>query len=409
MKSLIFFIHACSFCYLSAVPQASAQPSRKSPTIATDARKDSPQTTPSPTPSKSESKGTLGRSTIKRAWKRLSGRRKNKKKLDISSPVMVSEESDSNEMCDEGAVCTSIKERKRGSTIMEQPSPATSPTTEEHHDTEETIPLPSGKPGQPYQNFPFSKSNIEKPVKPDRPARAVKPVLQVKPEVNQSLNNQSDTLESPAYLEPCTGELTLKVEAALANLNDAKILAETLTRVEQEKLGPLPQVPSSRHVHFRFNETAVGRPVTAVAPTVVSPGHQSKISSRPSSTHWQDGRRRSKSLTVKTRSDASGCGRARSGSAQEATMKKRYNKILELHKQTIQDMIDSTREELLPGDSIDISNTRWSDYEICGEPLSIPCPGAVMLPVVAPHVNDGMVLLAKVLHTIKYCRIYEHV
>lgn len=305
---------------------------------------------------------------------------------------MMSEESDSAETGDDFAVCTSIKERKRASTIEEQPHEQESPkrsTSSESNDGEDNVPLPSCKPGRPYQNFPFSKSHVEKPVKPDRQAK-VKPVLQVKPEVKQSLNDQNQGLESPAYLEPCTGDLTLKVEAALANLNDAKILAETLTRVEQEKLGPLPQVPRSRHVHFRFNETS--RPVTAVAPTVVSKS-KPKYPSKPTSTH-DDSRTRSQSLTVKSRGDT--LGRSRSSSTQESTMKKRYDKILELHRQTLQDMINSSKEELLPGDTIDISNTRWNDYEVCGPPLSITSPGAVLVPVVVPRIDEALVLMAKV-------------
>ncbi|KAK3722587.1 hypothetical protein QZH41_010103, partial [Actinostola sp. cb2023] len=405
-----------------AVPHSTRQSSGRSPTTPTDPRSDSPKTTPSPSPSKidqaSNSKSTMhsaksqGRSTIKRAlssWKRLSGRRKNKKKLDISSPVMVSQESDSNELAEDStAVCTGINERKRQSTIMEQDASDETGTAKDPEDRLSPS-LPNRKPGRSYQNFPFSKSKVEKPVKPNRTAKAVKPVLQVKPEVNENLKNQNQVVESPAYLEPCTGDRTLKVEAALANLNDAKILAETLSRVEQEKLGPLPQIPRSRHVHFRFNEmptqnpnVSPTRPVTAVAPTVVNGddknSRQPKYPSRPPNAKpHDDSRVRSKSLIVKSREDSATWGsRTRSGSTQESTMKKRYDKILELHRQTLQDMIDSSKEELLPGDTIDVSNTRWKDYEVCGPLLDIQRPGAVLVPVVVPRIDKELMLLAKV-------------
>jgi hypothetical protein len=317
-------------------------------------------------------------------------------------------------------VCINIKDRQRESTILSQNPPDETPvgdTDGKESQANSSPQLPTRKPGRSYQNFPFSKTDMEKPTKPDRPARAVKPVLQVKPEVNPNPTHQTHYHEAPAYLEPCRGNMTLKVEAALANLNDAKILAETLTRVEQEKLGPLPEVPRSRHVHFRFNETAETslndkalknpkqspkRPVTAVAPTVVEPkqpeikSRQPKYPSRPPHTKpfASDNKYRSKSVTdQKTGTEGP---RSRSLSTQDNPMKKRYDKILELHRQTLQDMISSSRAALLPGDGIDLANTKWSDYVVCGSAMDVEAPGAVILPVVCPKIDKELTLLAKV-------------
>ncbi|XP_031551762.1 inactive tyrosine-protein kinase PEAK1-like isoform X2 [Actinia tenebrosa] len=402
---------------------------------------ESPRDFPTPSPagqykqpessqsSKAQSKSGSGIKRALSSWKRLSGRRKNKRKLEISSPILVKEENESNSAQKEemekkvsearstSPVCTNIKDRQRDSTILSQkpPEEAQPVVGTEVKEANSSPQLPARKSGRSYQNFPFSKTDIKKPVKPSRPARAVIPVVQVKPEVNQKPMSQNIQHEAPAYLEPCTGQLTLKVEAALANLNDAKILAETLTRVEQEKLGPLPEVPRSRHVHFRFNETAdktgkpapkqsPKRPVTAVAPTVVNrqadmKSRQPKYPSRPPNTKpfASDEKKRSKSLSEqKTAETGTGNSRSRSMSTQDNPVKKRYDKILELHRQTLEDMINSSKAVLLPGDNISLSNTKWNDYVVCGSPMDIDVPGAVCLPVVCPKVDEELTLLAKV-------------
>lgn len=424
--------------FLFAAAQTTGRVSSKKET-----QKESPRASLTPSPSgqyqqpdssqsnKAQSKSGSGIKRALSSWKRLSGRRKNKRKLEISSPILVNEEIESyasqkeavekkaSESRSTSPVCTNIKEIQRDSPVLSQSPPEEAvPVVEtevKEAQANSSPQLPARKPGRSYQNFPFSKTDIEKPVKPSRPARAVKPVVHVKPEVNQNPMSQTTQHEPPAYLEPCTGKLTLKVEAALANLNDAKILAETLTRVEQEKLGPLPEVPRSRHVHFRFNETAnkngkpapkqsPKRPVTAVAPTVVNrqpdmKSRQPRYPSRPPNTKpfASDEKKRSKSVTEQKSSESrTGSSRSRSMSTQDNPVKKRYDKILELHIQTLEDMINTSKAVLLPGENIDLSNTRWNDYVICGSAMDIEAPGAVSLPVVCPKVDEELTLLAKV-------------
>ena len=78
-------------------------------------------------------------------------------------------------------------------------------------------------------------------------------------------------------------------------------------------------------------------------------------------------------------------------------LEQRYHKILKLQLQTLEEMIRSWKDELLPDGGLDLSDTRWSDYEVCGVPLEVRCPGAVLLPVKCALFWEGnKKLLAKV-------------
>lgn len=280
-------------------------------------------------------------------------------------------------------------------------------------------PIMQTEPGIGYQNFPLSKGGdtLERPKKPPRVAKVVKPLQHSEPTPDEG-TRQKD--EEPTYLEPNNDELTLKVETALANLTGAEILAEALSRVEQEMLGPLPVIPRSRHVHFRCENSdssktsTLGRPelpkrpVRVVSPTLVNgSGEKSESKSRPPRLPSRPPNAKSSGPTMRERSNSLETRtpekrkpvivRSRSLSTSANVLEKRYNKILKLQMQTLEEMIDSWREELLPDAGLDLSDTRWSDYEICGDILDVECPGAVLLPVKCAMLWEGnKKLLAKV-------------
>ena len=283
-----------------------------------------------------------------------------------------------------------------------------------------TSPIMQTEPGIGYQNFPLSKGGdtLERPKKPPRVAKVVKPLQHSEPTSDEGTRRQKD--EEPTYLEPNEDVLTLKVETALANLTDAEILAEALSRVEQEMLGPLPAVPRSRHVHFRCENSdnsrtsSLGkpelpkRPVRVVSPTLVNvSGEKSESKSRPPRLPSRPPNTKSSGPTMRERShslETNNPGkrkpvivRSRSLSTSANVLEKRYNKILKLQMQTLEEMIHSWREELMPDPGLDLSNTRWSDYQICGDILDVKCPGAVLLPVKCAMLWEGnKKLLAKV-------------
>ncbi|XP_067037034.1 inactive tyrosine-protein kinase PEAK1-like isoform X2 [Acropora muricata] len=267
-----------------------------------------------------------------------------------------------------------------------------------------------------YMNFPLSKGGgtLEKPKKPPRVTKLVKPF-----HYNETIPSDSSRRrdEEPTYLQPNQDVVTLKMEAALANLNDAEILAETLSRVEQEKLGPLPAIPKPRQVRFHCekpdaSKDSLGdkcdpamRPTRVVSPTrshVPEVKDDSKscprLPSRPPNPkpalHSMRGRSQSfdsrslhmKKTVVRSRSLSSSSG-----------LEKRYNKILKLQLQTLEEMINSWSAELLPDVNLDLSDTKWSDYEVCGELFDIKCAGAVLVPVKCAKFWEGnKKLLAKV-------------
>lgn len=271
-------------------------------------------------------------------------------------------------------------------------------------------------PGFGYMNFPLSKggATVEKPKKPPRVAKLVKPF-----QYNETIPSDSSRCrdEEPTYLQPNQDVVTLKMETALANLNDAEILAETLSRVEQEKLGPLPAIPKARQVRFHCEKPAASndsfrdksdpdmRPTRVVSPTRVhvpedKEDSQScpRLPSRPLNTkpalHSMRGRSQSfdsrslhmKKTVVRSRSLSSSSG-----------LEKRYNKILKLQVQTLKEMINSWSAELLPDVNLDLSDTKWSDYEVCGELFDIKCAGAVLVLVKCAKFWEGnKKLLAKV-------------
>ena len=267
-----------------------------------------------------------------------------------------------------------------------------------------------------YMNFPLSKGGgtLEKPKKPPRVTKLVKPF-----HYNETIPSDSSRRrdEEPTYLQPNQDVVTLKMEAALANLNDAEILAETLSRVEQEKLGPLPAIPKPRQVRFHCEKPDASndslgdkcdpdmRPTRVVSPTrshVPEVKEDSKscprLPSRPPNPkpalHSMRGRSQSfdsrslhmKKTVVRSRSLSSSSG-----------LEKRYNKILKLQLQTLEEMINSWSAELLPDVNLDLSDTKWSDYEVCGELFDIKCAGAVLVPVKCAKFWEGnKKLLAKV-------------
>lgn len=279
-------------------------------------------------------------------------------------------------------------------------------------------PIMQTKPGIGYQNFPLSKGGdtLERPKKPPRATKLVKPL-----QLNQ-LSPADGTArrrdEEPTYLQPNEDELTLKVETALANLNDAEILAEALSRVEQEKLGPLPAIPRSRQVRFQCENSDVlnkspgdkpdppTRPVRVVSPTLINGSgdkgdskSRPKLPSRPPNTKPSIPSTRERSRSFESRvleKKKPAAVRNRSLSSGNV-LEKRYNKILKLQLQTLEEMFLSWRDELLPEDSLDLSDTRWCDYEVCGDVLAVRCPGAVLVPVKCAMFWEGnKKLLAKV-------------
>lgn len=298
------------------------------------------------------------------------------------------------------------------------PAPRDSPPVE-GRSSGTSSPIMQTEPGIGYQNFPLSKGGdtLERPKKPPRVAKAVKPLQHSEPVPDED-TRQKD--EEPTYLEPNEDELTLKVETALANLTDAEILAEALSRVEQEMLGPLPAIPRSRNVHFRCENSdssktsTLGkrelpkRPVRVVSPTLIngsgekseSKSQTPRLPSRPPNTKPSGPTIRERSHSLETRTVDKRkpvIVRNRSLSTNANVLEKRYNKILKLQMQTLEEMIYAWREELLPDPGLDLSETRWSDYEICGDILDVECPGAVLLPVKCAMLWEGnKKLLAKV-------------
>ena len=377
--------------------------------------------------------------------KKLGGKKKNRhsKTIEISAPIAVNEDVPGflaqkeavrrrtmSEVTPLQAEQISAKEERRTEAVEASTPAAASavsprpPVTEDSSPVEgrssrASSPILQTEPGIGYQNFPLSKGGdtLERPKKPPRVAKVVKPLQHSEPAPDQK-TRQKD--EEPTYLEPNEDELTLKVETALANLTDAEILAEALSRVEQEMLGPLPAIPRSRHVHFRCensdsSKTATlgkpelpKRPVRVVSPTLVngsgekseSKSRPPRLPSRPPNTNPSGPTMRERSHSLETRSPEKRkpvIVRSRSLSTTANVLEKRYNKILKLQMQTLEEMIHSWREELLSDPGLDLSETRWSDYEICGDILDVECPGAVLLPVKCAMLWEGnKKLLAKV-------------
>ena len=280
-------------------------------------------------------------------------------------------------------------------------------------------PIMQTEPGIGYQNFPLSKGGdtLEKPKKPPRVAKVVKPLQHSEPSPDEEAVKKKYYDDEQTYLQPNQDELTLKVETALANLNDAEILAEALSRVEQEKLGPLPAIPRSRQVRFRCDDsnasnTSPGakaesrRPVRVVSPTLINGSgdkgdfkSRPKLPSRPPNTKPSGHTIRERSHSFENRSlerQRPAVARSRSLSSGSG-LEKRYNKILKLQLQTLEDMIHSWRDELLPDVGVDLWDTRWSDYEAHGHTLEVRSPGAILLPVKCAMFWEGnRKLLAKV-------------
>lgn len=387
--------------------------------------------------------------------KKLGGKKKNRhsKTIEISAPIAVNDEvpgflaqkeavrrrtmSDVNPLQAEQN-CAKEEEAAKASSTAAVPSPvpsepAVSPTPPAPVDSppakepssRTASPIMQTEPGIGYQNFPLSKGGdtLERPKKPPRVAKVVKPLQHSEPTPDDT-TAQKD--EEPTYLQPNEDELTIKVETALANLTDAEILAEALSRVEQEMLGPLPAIPRSRHVHFRCENSdgsktsMLGkpelpkRPVRAVSPTLINGSgekseHKSRPPmppSRPPNTHPAGPAFRERSHSLETRTTdkhRQPVVRSRSLSTNANVLEKRYNKILKLQMQTLEEMIHSWREELLPDVGLDLSDTRWSDYEVCGDALDLHCPGTVLLPVkCAMYWEGNKKLLAKVSGMIRF-------
>lgn len=362
--------------------------------------------------------------------KKLGKKKRHSKTLEISAPIAINEEvsgffTPKETVRRQTLPDVSPVETEQSSTVeaesaeaveanvadvpAETSPPPSAPTSSTDCSTPVDTPKPEGrssrtsspimqtKPGMGYQNFPLSKGGdtLEKPKKPPRVAKVVKPLQHSEPTPNEGAQPHD---EEPTYLQPNQDELTLKVETALANLNDAEILAEALSRVEQEKLGPLPAIPRSRQVRFRCENPEVSpgekpdpprRPVRVVSPTLINGSgdkgdskFRPKLPSRPPNTKPSNTmRERSHSLESRAfEKHKPAVVRSRSLSSANA-LEQRYNKILKLQLQTLEEMIHSWREELLPDAGLDLTDTRWSDYEVCGDALDVRCPGTVLLPV----------------------------
>ena len=386
------------------------------------------------------------KSTIRRAlksMKKLGSMKKNKrsKTIEISGPIAVNNEvsgflaqrarSESTPPAaqrisrleltesEEDEPCSSplLVPTSSGTGSTSVGSPTSEPTGERSSGL--CSPIMPTKVGMGYQNFPLSKRSdtLERPKKPPRLAKVVKPLQHTPPTATHDLASQVE--EEPTYLQPNEDEVTLKVEVALANLNDAELLAEALSRVEQEKLGPLPAIPRSRHVHFRgnvFGDSVAKvsfekpqlprRPMRVVSPTLIN-GEKSESKCRPpklpsrspnTKPGLQTMRERSHSLERRaTGKQPAGVPRSRSLSSSSNILERRYNKILKLQMQTLEDMLNCWREELLPHEDLDLSDTRWSDYEMSEGLLDVQCPGAVLVPVkCAKFWKGNKKLLAKV-------------
>ena len=377
-------------------------------------------------------KSSSPKSAIKKAFttmKRIGSKKRSKRRtLEISGPILVNEEIPSfvaqrevirQRAFSEGSPLQALQYRSAENNSQASATPSESsgmPRLEKQSKETLSPPLP-GRSRQGYQNYPFSKAGdtLERPQKPPRMTKAGKPLADKQPE---SICTNEKQPEEPAYLQPSKDELTFKVEAALANLNDATILAEALSRVEQEKLGPLPDVPKSRHVRFQIEATDTSktpaiagskpdlpkRPAWAVSPTLVNgvsrKSELPKLPSRPPNTKPTQGNHRGRSQSVKEarNSDyhAAGVVRSRSLSTTASMLEHRYNKILKLQMQTLEEVVNSCRASLLPAKELDLRDTQWCDYEVCGDALSVQCPDAVLLPVKCRKVTDDHKLLAKV-------------
>ncbi|XP_022809049.1 flocculation protein FLO11-like isoform X2 [Stylophora pistillata] len=396
------------------------------------------------------------KSTIRRAFasmKKLGGKKKHRhsKTIEISAPIAVNDEvpgfleqkeavrrrtfsevkplqTEKSRLLEPNEIqsvepFTSSPDSVLSPATAEYASSATPPSAVESSAVEEKYnkkgsPIMQTKPGIGYQNFPLSKGGdtLERPKKPPRVAKVVKPWQHNEPTPDKGTNQHE---EEPTYLQPNEDEFTIKVETALANLTDAEILAEALSRVEQELLGPLPAIPRSRQVHFPSEHSdgsttsAVGkpdltkRPVRVVSPTLVNGSgdkgdskSRPRLPSRPPNTKPAEQPMRERSQSLRTQvldRQKPPALRMRSQSMTTNVLEKRYNKILKLQLQTLEEVIHSWRRELLPDPELNLSDTRWSDYELCGDALSVQCPGAVLLPVkCAVYWEGNKKLLAKV-------------
>ena len=405
-------------------------------------------TTTSPTPAKAQ---PSPKSTLRRAFatmKKLGSKKKSRhsKTIEISAPIVLNEDVPGVFTPKETVLCETVPEVK---SAEEENSAVEAEKTEEAEATPVVVsetstpsrpmspgyaepvdalppeersigappPIMQTKPGIGYQNFPLSKGGdtLERPKKPPRATKLVKPLQHNELSPDGAARRRD---EEPTYLQPNEDELTLKVETALANLNDAEILAEALSRVEQEKLGPLPAIPRSRQVRFQCENSDVSnkspgdkpdppsRPVRVVSPTLINGSgdkgdskSRPKLPSRPPNTKLSLHSTRERSHSFESRvleKKKPAVVRNRSLSSGNV-LEKRYNKILKLQLQTLEEMFLSWRDELLPEDSLDLSDTRWSDYEVCGDVLAVRCPGAVLLPVKCAIFWEGnKKLLAKV-------------
>lgn len=393
--------------------------------------------------------------------KKLGGKKKNRhsKTIEISAPIAVNEDVPGflaqkeavrrrtmSDVSPLQAEQISAKEGEQSetaepSTAATVPSPntsasAVSPTPPVSVDSQPVeggssgtaSPIMQTEPGIGYENFPLSRGGtLERPKKPPRVAKVVKPLQHSEPTPDETMTPKE---EEPTYLQPNEDELTLKVETALANLTDAEILAEALSRVEQEMLGPLPAIPRSRHVHFRCENSdgsktsTLGkpelpkRPVRVVSPTLINGSgekseHKSRpprLPSRPPNTKPSGPAMRERSHSLDTRTvdkHKHPVVRSRSLSTNANVLEKRYNKILKLQMQTLEEMIHSWSEELLPDSGLDLSETRWSDYEMCGDALDLQCPGAILLPVKCAMFWEGnKKLLAKVSSEVRFTQVF---
>ena len=215
--------------------------------------------------------------SLRKAWLKFSKKRnsKNYRSLEISGPILVNEEVPGfveqreevkrramSESSMSARISVSSETDDASPPFVEQ-NPSKIPSEEQlNENVEQTAsqPVQFCRRSHGYQNFPLSKVDgvFEKPKKPARATKAVRPLGHEADTISVSSKTKGDgtvtDIEEPAYLQPCETEMTRKVEEALSKLNDATLLAEALSRVAQEKLGPLPNVPQSRNVHFHYNE-----------------------------------------------------------------------------------------------------------------------------------------------------------
>ena len=250
----------------------------------------------SPAPSPSAERKYSKTNSLKKAWLKFSKKRNSKsyRSMEISGPILVNEEvpgyleqqmevkrramseggvstrsSISSEIIDVGCV----SETSKLSQVSSMPCPSAQDKPNQNIEPATSPSVPFRKNPHGYQNFPLSKATgiLEKPKKPVRATKAVRPLgLETNSPSNSfgtedGVGDTSSHTDEPAYLQPCKTEMTRKVEAALSKLNDATLLAEALSRVEQEKLGPLPNVPQSRHVHFQYEAKLTAEDQSSIA------------------------------------------------------------------------------------------------------------------------------------------------